>query len=212
LLKDELNLEKLSRSTVWRCYKEFGAKYVKPKIVYKSKMEREALICQQQQHFSQEIIRIIMHCKQVEIVYVDETSFNLWQTPSRVWLKPGMRVDMPNQRGRSITMIGAVSTQRGLFHAHTFAESNTTETFVKFLVTLRQKCEGRDCVVVMDNLSVHKTVAVRELFNKRFTQMFLPPHSCELNPIEKVWNVIKNQWRRESYLVLKDFSNTELLI
>jgi len=24
--------------------------------------------------------------------------------------------------------------------------------------------------------------------------------------------VIKNQWRRESYLVLKDFSNTELLI
>ena len=153
-----------------------------------------------------------MHCKQVEIVYVDETSFNLWQTPSRGWLKPGMRVDMPNQRGRSITMIGAVSTLRGLFHAHTFAESNTTETFIKFLVALRQKCEGRDCVVVMDNLSVHKTVAVRELFNKRFSQIFLPPHSCELNPIEKVWNVIKNQWRRESYLVLKDFSNTELLI
>ena len=123
-----------------------------------------------------------------------------------------MRVDMPNQRGRSITMIGAVSTLRGLFHDHTFAESNTTETFIKFLVALRQKCKGRDCVVVMDNLSVQKTVAVRELFNKRFTQMFLPPHSCELNPIEKVWNVIKNQWRRESYLVLKDFSNTELLI
>ena len=77
-----------------------------------------------------------MHCKQVEIVCVDETSFNLRQTPSRVWLKPGMRVDMPNQRGRSITMIGAVSTQRGLFHAHTFAESNTTETFVKFLLAL----------------------------------------------------------------------------
>ena len=71
---------------------------------------------------------------------------------------------------------------------------------------------GRDCVVVMDNLSVHKTAEVRQLFNKRFSQMFLPPHSCELNPIEKVWNVIKNQWRRESYLVLKDFSNTELLI
>jgi hypothetical protein len=48
-------------------------------------------------------------------------------------------------------MIGAVSTQRGLFHAHTFAESNTTETFVKFLTALRKKCEGRDCVVVMDN-------------------------------------------------------------
>ena len=66
-------------------------------------------------------------------------------------------------------MIGEVSTQRGLFHAHKFAESNTTETFVKFLTALRQECEGRDCVVVMDNLSVHKTAEVRQLFNKRFS-------------------------------------------
>ena len=51
----------------------------------------------------------------------------------------------------------------------TFAESNTTETFVKFLLALRQKYEGRDCVVVMDNLSVHKTAEVRQLFNKRFS-------------------------------------------
>ena len=33
-------------------------------------------------------------------------------------------------------------------------------------------------LVVIDNLSVHKTKAVRELFNGSFRQMFLPTHSC----------------------------------
>ena len=51
-----------------------------------------------------------------------------------------------------------------------------------------------------------------QLYGEGFRHMFLPTYSSVLNPIEKVWNVIKNQWRRESYLVLKDFSNTELLI
>ena len=40
VIKRERNLEKLSATTVWRVYKEFGAKYIKPKIVYRSKNER----------------------------------------------------------------------------------------------------------------------------------------------------------------------------
>ncbi len=126
-----------------------------------------------------------------------------------MWLKPGMRVELPSSRGRSITMIGAVSTERGFFHAHTFAESNNTDTFIEFLIKLREKCEGRNCIVVMDNLSVHKTAQVKRIFTDTFRQMFLPVHSCELNPIEKVWNVIKNQWRRNSYHVLKDFTKPD---
>jgi hypothetical protein len=39
VIKRERNLEKLSATTVWRVYKEFGAKYIKPKIVYRSKNE-----------------------------------------------------------------------------------------------------------------------------------------------------------------------------
>ena len=40
VIKRKRNLEKLSATTVWRVYKEFGAKYIKPKIVYRSKNER----------------------------------------------------------------------------------------------------------------------------------------------------------------------------
>jgi transposase len=55
----------------------------------------------------------------------------------------------------------------------------------------------------MDNLSVHHSKIVKEEFDNRwFIYQFLPPQSCELNPIEKVWNLIKGQWRKNSYRIL----------
>ena len=99
VIKRERNLPKLSASTVWRVYQEFGAKYIKPKIVYRSKNERQMELQQQQQQFSQIILRTIIHSPHVEIVYIDETTFHLWQAPSRVWLKEGMRIELPNTRG-----------------------------------------------------------------------------------------------------------------
>ena len=212
VLRRDMNLPNLSAMTVWRVYQELGAKFIKPKIVYRSKNERQKELCEKQQQFSSELIKTMIDFPKVEIVYVDETTFNLWQAPSRIWLKPGMRVELPNQRGHSITMIGAISTQRGLFHTHTFASTNTSETFIDFVVGLKAKCQDRACIVVMDNLSVHKTKTVKGLFDGQFQQMFLPPQSCELNPIEKAWNIIKSQWRKTSYLILENNLKTEVKI
>ena len=55
----------------------------------------------------------------------------------------------------------------------------------------------------MDNLSVHHSSLVKKEFDNRFYHFqFLPPQSCELNPIERVWNIIKGQWRKNSYRIL----------
>ena len=97
-----------------------------------------------------------MHAPNTEIIYIDETSFNIWQSPSRIWLKEGMRVELPNSRGPSITMIGAISTMRGLIHTYKFAATNNQDTFLIFLGKLMEKCQEHlkkhRCVVVMDNL------------------------------------------------------------
>ena len=115
---------------------------------------------------------------------------------------------MPNTRGPSISMIGTISTKRGLFHTHTFASSNTIEIFLPFLIRLKEKCLER-CIVVVDNLCVHRSRAVRDIFDEKFQQMFLPPHSCELNPIEKAWNIIKGEWRKTSYLIMDNDHRTD---
>ena len=97
---------------------------------------------------------------------------------------------------------------RGLFHTYTFAATNTQDTFLPFLIKLKEKCQGHSCKVVMDNLSVHKTREVRQHFDKDFQQLFLPHQICKPNPIEKVWNIIKAKWRKSSYTVLQNDSKT----
>ena len=47
-------------------------------------------------------------------------------------------------------------------------------------------------IVVMDNLSAHKSQKVEELINSCHAELrFLPPYSPDLNPIEKMWSKVK---------------------
>ncbi len=51
-------------------------------------------------------------------------------------------------------------------------------------------------VVVMDNLSSHKVDGVREAIGKAGAEvLYLPPHSPDLNPIEKAWAKLKQLLR-----------------
>jgi transposase len=51
-------------------------------------------------------------------------------------------------------------------------------------------------VVVVDNLSVHKDAASREIIEARGAHLaFLPPYSPDFNPIEKMWSKVKNHLR-----------------
>ena len=66
---------------------------------------------------------------------------------------------------------------------------------VQFLVpTLRQ-----GDIVVMDNLSSHKAVAVRRAIRSAGAKLiFLPPYSPDLNPIEQAFSQYKTLLRKEN--------------
>jgi len=52
-------------------------------------------------------------------------------------------------------------------------------------------------IVLMDNLSVHKSAWVRELIEERGCQLWLlPPYSPDLNPIEEAFSKVKTLLRR----------------
>lgn len=63
-------------------------------------------------------------------------------------------------------------------------------------------------IVVMDNLSPHKSVATISLIEEKGARvMFLPAYSPDLNPIEKMWSKIKSclrsaEARTEQALIL----------
>jgi transposase len=100
-------------------------------------------------------------------------------------------------------MIDALSIHHGLVLTQIFLGSNTVDSFLPFIQKLKRINPMQKRIVVMDNLSVHHSKIVKEEFdNKWFMYQFLPPQSCELNPIERVWNLIKGQWRKNSYRIL----------
>jgi transposase len=56
---------------------------------------------------------------------------------------------------------------------------------------------GEGDVVVMDNLSVHKSESVRELIEAAGAHLlYLPPYSPDFNPIEEAFSKIKNLIRK----------------
>lgn len=57
----------------------------------------------------------------------------------------------------------------------------------------------RGDIVIMDNLSSHKSAAVRDLIEAAgATLRFLPPYSPDFNPIEKAFAKLKALLRREA--------------
>ena len=130
-----------------------------------------------------------------QIIYVDESSFHRWLVPSKTWVTRDMVVQMPSNRGSSITVIAGISEKQGLVHYLVVNGSNDATTFANFVHGLVRKVHG-DAVVYMDNYSVHYSKRVRDFFNDRVKQRFLPAYSCTMNPIEKLWLVVKEKWRR----------------
>ena len=66
-----------------------------------------------------------------------------------------MKLSMCNDRGPSITVIGAISQQRGLVHYTILDESNNANHFEHFLIGLKEKCQGKRVVLILDNLKIH---------------------------------------------------------
>ena len=52
----------------------------------------------------------------------------------------------------------------------------------------------------MDNLRAHKASVMNTEWSPGFERLFLPPYSCALNPIERLWSVIKNEWRKTCHI------------
>jgi hypothetical protein len=70
-----------------------------------------------------------------------------------------------NNRGTSITIIGAIDKSDGLRHYSIIKGSNNNGIFLAFLRGLIAKLDNREAVLVMDNLIIHKTKEVRHLIS-----------------------------------------------
>ena len=103
-----------------------------------------------------------------DIVYIDETTFNLWQKMSKCWVTPGMTLKLVKNRGPSLSVIGGISHTRGLVHYDILTESNNSDHYEHFLISLKNKCEGVKTLIVLDNQRIHYSKKVQYIFDQDF--------------------------------------------
>lgn len=131
-------------------------------------------------------------------VFLDESGVTISMTPTRGRSPPGQRVyeHVPRNRGRVITLIGAMSLS-GVVAMATIDATTSGDVFVAYLeqVLVPELKEGD--IVAMDRLAAHKLVRVKELLASAGARLLLlPAYSPDLNPIELFWGWLKELLRR----------------
>lgn len=103
---------------------------------------------------------------------------------------------VPHNRGKNLTVVGAVSAEGGLLAWRSSDGAMTGALFLAFVVEALIPVLRAGDVLVLDNLSAHKTKAVRAALKEAgIGVLYLPRYSPEFNPIELCWAVVKARLR-----------------
>jgi transposase len=131
-------------------------------------------------------------------VFVDESSTNIALTPRYARAPRGRRAygKAPRNWGKNVTLISSI-TAKGMGPSLSIEGSSDKESFGLYLEHILCPALRRGQIVVMDNLSVHKSRFVREMIEERGCQLWLlPSYSPDLNPIEEAFSKVKNLIRK----------------
>lgn len=131
-------------------------------------------------------------------VFVDECSTNISLSPIYARAPKGERAlgKAPRNWGKNVSLIcaidaGGVNPSMSVEGA---VDGRAFEAYVEHFLLPKLK-PGR--IVVMDNLSVHKSKRVQRLVEGAGCELlFLPPYSPDMNPIEEAFSKVKGILRK----------------
>ena len=134
------------------------------------------------------------------LVFLDESSANTCLARLWGWWRKGERLRsfIPCGRWHTTTMVCAIRSE-GVFAPLILDGAMDGEAFLAYVEQVLIPALRPGDVVVMDNLSTHKTGAVTDAFRKHNVEvLFLPPYSPDLNPIENMWSKVKSVIKRQA--------------
>jgi transposase len=129
-----------------------------------------------------------------QLVFLDEFGATTTMQRTHGRAPPGERVvsKVPRGHWKVIRTIAAMSL-RGIEASASFDGATDTELFVTFVREALVPALQPGQVVVMDNLSPHKSPEVQRLIEQAGARVLrLPPYSPDFNPIEQAISKIKS--------------------
>ena len=183
------------KRTIWSVYywlKEFGAKLLVPRPVHRKKdPEKTAAFPNKMAQKLEQFRAIKATGRPIRIWVVDEARLGLHTIVRRAWGLPGHRIVMPMQRKYQWNYVyGALEIGTG--RIETLVMSGVNLDFsMAFLKYLQETEPDAVHIIIWDGAGFHQKEGKHPL-PENVHVIQLPPYSPELNPIEKLWDILKD--------------------
>lgn len=131
------------------------------------------------------------------MIFLDETSTHTSLTRRYARAPKGVRAygHVPRNHGHNVTLLAAL-TPAGIGPSMTIAGSIDSAAFAAYVQHVLVPSLHPGHVVILDNLSAHKSAAAREAIEAAGCELrFLPAYSPDFNPIELAFAKIKSGLR-----------------
>lgn len=129
------------------------------------------------------------------IFSLDESEFKLLPVLRAMWCRiaHACRIPTPHYNA-SVWTFGALDVLNGQWISGLY-DSQTAANFVAFLEQIWAACPTGRIWVIVDHAPAHtaKRVTAWLETHPRMTILFLPKYASHLNPIERIWGVMKNK-------------------
>lgn len=129
---------------------------------------------------------------------MDESSTNIAFVPRYGRAPKGERArgKAPRNWGKNVTLISSI-TLRGIGPSMSIEGSSDTVSFGIYMREILAPSLASGQIVLMDNLSVHRSKWVRELIEEKGCELWLlPAYSPDFNPIEQSFSKVKSILRK----------------
>jgi len=129
----------------------------------------------------------------VEIWFQDEMRLGQKNGIVRQWARRGTRPRQPaDQRYESAYLFGAICPARGTGAGLAMPYADTEAMQLHLEEISRTVARGAHAVLLLDRAGWHTTG--RLVVPRNLTLIFLPSRAPELNPVENVWQYLRQTW------------------
>lgn len=144
--------------------------------------------------------------KPVEIWFQDEARVGQQGTLTRIWAKRGTRPRAPRDRRYLWAYIfGAVCPDRAGTAALVLPRADSDALSLHLVEIAKEVAPASHAILVLDGAGYHTAANLK--IPENITLMKLPPYAPELNPVENIW-----QYLRQNKLANKTYEDYDEII
>ena len=153
---------------------------------------------EEQRTIFREKLRELCQDEDIDLWFADETGIDGEPRPRRRWAPIGKSPKIVHNGDHiRMSILGTACPRTGEFFAieASYSDSEVFQAFLNEAAKCIQPKRKRN-ILIIDNASWHKRKSLNWHF---FEPLYLPPYSPDLNPIERLWLVLKANWFNNFY-------------